>query len=104
MIIVILLFLILFIVNAWYWSRIYFNNVETTPVTRSEAGWLFALNAIWSVVALGLLIYSIVALVRTQKTTNITFAEHNQVTTVSQPYVPMAATTVGPNKNIYRLV
>ena len=51
--------LIFFIANAWYWSRIYFNNVETSPVTRSEAAWFFGLSVLFAVIFLAMMIYLI---------------------------------------------
>lgn len=69
-----LLFLILFIANAWYWSRIYYGTdlPANASITKSEAGWLFGFNVIWAIVALGLLIYGIVLIIGLQKTTKTT--------------------------------
>lgn len=59
-IVVVLLFLILFAVNAAYWNRIRNSPIETTPVTRDEANVQFWLNIVWLIIAIIVLIYAIV--------------------------------------------
>jgi magnesium-transporting ATPase (P-type) len=58
-IVVCILFIFLFGYNLYSWNRLRTNNVETSPVNRSEANVLFWLNLVWIVVALALLIWAI---------------------------------------------
>jgi uncharacterized membrane protein (DUF485 family) len=54
--------LIVFIVNAWNWSRIFNGTLDPIPITRSEAGWFLAFNVILAIIAFALLVYSIIVL------------------------------------------
>lgn len=59
---------IFFAVNAWSWSKIYYNNVETTPISRSEAGWYFGISVLMAIIFLILAIYMIYVLATSKST------------------------------------
>jgi hypothetical protein len=56
-----LIFLILFALNAWYWSKIYYGKEIPTDFgyTKGEAWGLFVANLVFVFMTLGLLIYGI---------------------------------------------
>ncbi len=88
LIVFILLVTIFFFINAGFWNSVRNNQTVgstiTTGVSASEAGLLFALNLIWGIITLIILIYLIYILVRDWSTlfgnnTNNTNNTNNRV-------------------------
>ncbi len=69
--IIILIVWVYLIANAWTMYKIYVDDADLTTVSRSTAGWYFALSAFFAIVLLGLLIYLTYALITARKTTTV---------------------------------
>lgn len=96
LVIILVIFLILFAINAWYWSQIHFNTTETSPVTKSTAGWLFWSNLIFAVIDLiALIVFAVLAYRYYRKAPAIITAQELQTMTSTGPTTTIPLTS-GP--------